>query len=252
MLKELYEAIKGDATNNITVHETNDERHVLVSGELKALPKSPPCRSCSFSTVASLIAYLKDRNDGKTDVELFVGKSKVWAIFNPTSNHEDVCEMFLRPSEEYEAMLVLEDGKTPQELFKLLRTSLAGDGCMDPQLLMAVSNIQLADSSETNWKMDAVGIASGGSERKIRLRAEVNGKECDVSSLTDWTWKGRIWECFDNEYPVQLAMLAELKPHLTLSFTPARLQTVLRQAQADLIELLKAGVPENVRVYAGE
>jgi hypothetical protein len=150
-------------------------------------------------------------------------------------------------------------GVDQRTLWRLLVTDLAD--AMDNELFLSVGKIQVAAKRGSDVEIDVSGLSNESSESRIEVRFPQNAQG-DMKSAqiqTDWSWKGRIWECFEREYEIQLRLELKVDEGLAFHFHARRLQQVLRDARRELVTHVRDEVKtvpefavEHVSVYEGE
>lgn len=231
---------------------------------IETFAKPGPKRHHVFRTLESFMNYTNAQIPVPSVVEedvsydgyvIFVDDGKVEALFDYRGHREEKerISLPLVRADEYGALLDIKDDENPitqRDLWKLLISNL--DGCLDPALMVAISQINLQAERIKNCQIDTTGISQSSDRNQVRL--VFSGAKGDVSTSipTDWTWKGRIWECFDRTYEIGLRMeVRQNGDTLGFVFHPRRLASVYQKAKMDLVRDIKSRLIHTIGVYEG-
>ena len=253
MLRDLYERILKQSRKErpvVTVHEMPETTTCIVHGEngygeMESFDNPPLQFTHTMNSLDDLIAFLNSEHAGAMGC-VFVSESNVEADLNYQQHGVKSCRLNLTVSEEFAALNKMEFGVGQQELWRLLVTKLAG--CVDDALLLSVRNVAVHATNKDDVQIDNSGVVSGSSGSHVKVSMQGGSTE---QIRVDWTAKVSIWECFDLAYEIQLRLVISLDMGLKFTFHRVRLDNVMRQARADLVGLLKAGV-KNFDVFDGE
>lgn len=207
-------------------------------------------RSHNFVTLEGFADYLNSTHAKDDNGIIFVGPDRVFAdlIYGLGDDERKSVEthtlnLALGESEEFKALRRFFSPINQRDLWKLLITKL--DGCIDPKLLLAIGSIRVAAAQEAKAEIDFSGLSSGAKSASVKVNFTTKeGSQASGPIRVDWTFTGRIWESFANPYVIPLRLeLEETDKGIVFTFHPRSLESVLRQARADLVAEISSKVP---------
>lgn len=212
---------------------------------------APLVHQHKFRTVMGLTDYIAAHPVDDAPGILFVGDDKVYADCAYGSREGAQCVLRLEPSEEYQALEKLMEGVGQKELWRALISDL--DGCFDTTLLLQVSNLEFADDSKATVKIDAAGLGDATARACFRVTTTGEGGPSSATLTLDWTWRGRIWRCFEDQADIalRLELMKKKDGGLVFIFHPKRLSEVVDNHRQRLVERIKAAAPERFTVHEG-
>jgi len=217
--------------------------------------KHPPvARDHRFTTLDGLKDYLSS-DHCKDDGVIFVSANHVDVDLQYKQHNENAQFVSLRlePSEEFRALEFLMKGDVGQkDLWRALITTL--HGCLDQSLLMTIQQIDFKAAEQDTVKIDVSGITSNAGGRHVEVTYPATGGEGSQTTTleVDWKWTGRIWECFDREFEIDLRLELDTSDGLSFTFHPRRLESVMRTARLALVDHIADGLPKQFTVHEGE
>lgn len=235
---ELYQEVfdNGDSIT-IGVKENNGAL------TLYDFPKPPLDKRHRFQTLEGLKYFLISNHASHGGV-VFVGNDNIIADYGYYENTTRRATLQLNYSTEYAALKFLMNGVQQKYLWQLLNGDL--DGCIDKSLALSVSQVKVSGNTEQSVKIHDNGLSDESQQRYVSIIfADPQGKgEHEASLATEWKWRGRVWECFDEitEIDLRLELSEEAtgdgKRKLIYKFYPRRLAKVLRDARQRLVDQL--------------
>jgi len=236
------------------IHSIEDELFFALwdNGKVKIekLPQCKPTREHTFGSLEGFLDYLNSDHCANDKGIVFVGQEQIFVNLAYKTNEAQEAKLPLKFSDEYQAMRSLADGVKHKALWQLLITKL--HGCMSPALLLAIGQIKITGGTESQIRVDITGITDGKQSDSLRVSFAVNKGEATADIPMEWTWKGRIWEQFGNEYEITLRLEIEVvNGALVFRFHPRRPQEVLRQATQDLVAEIKKAIPKQFTAHEG-
>lgn len=239
----------------IPVHDdgTNETKlivHKDGQSELKEFSKPPVERHHSFLSVDGFVDYLNSEHCKNGGI-IFVDSSGVKADLNYLTHGEQFVTLPLKDSEEYSALRNLMRGVDQPALWELLVTKL--NDCISSDLLLAIGSMKVHRKSESESKINVTGIRdSKGVQSTIIQYQQKDGTPQEAEIKVDWTFKGRIWECFDKEFEIKLRLVISVDDHIVFRFVPIRLDKVLLEARQALVKEIHNNLtPERFTVHEG-
>lgn len=216
---------------------------IALGSQLLKIEKQLPSRNHQFSTLAGFLEYMNSWHAADDKGVVFVNGSNVVADlqYQKPGSHRAILR--LEHSEEFNALNALFKGVSQKELWRLLMTKL--HGCLSDTLLFEISSLKISGGDTVTSQIQKSGLANGESKRVMKIQ-NVDPKVGvgDFELSLEWTWTGRIWECYDTEYEIELHLeLAFDGPKFT--FHPRRLDKVLNQAKQDLVGTLQGNLSAN-------
>jgi len=285
MIKEAIERVfaMGQAAKPVVpIFDDGTAEHFLVMGKdgwtLEVFDKPLPGRSHTMRTLRGFLDYLMqdfgipyaattvarerpvlmeegaDNPPAPVNGIVFVGVNRAVANLNYLEHSTHQVTLNLIPSEEHDALERLIEGVSQRELWRLLISDLKG--CIDPGLLLAVGSIKAVQKSDIATEIDVTGISDQKGASSVTITYPALGSKGGTQTAAipvDWTWKGRIWECFDQEFSINLRLeLDTEKGPLVWRFHPERQDRVWREARQALVERLQVDLAGRYLVYEGE
>jgi hypothetical protein len=238
----LIEEIGQKLPQVIDVHDDGEEETKLIlSGPgresmLKAFKKEAPARRHKFASLAGFVGYLNSKHCEEGGV-VFVGPTVAHADLRYQSSARHQVDLTLAKAEEFDALTRLGGGVGQKDLWRLLVSKL--HGCLPEALLLAVASINVKGAIAANVEIEHTGLSQGGTSEQIVVNMGTSQAPVNVN----WQWKGRIWECFDREFTVDLRLeiaMEDAAPKFT--FHAQRLETVLREAREALVAELETTI----------
>ena len=184
MLKELLAAvadlsIKANGPKTIKVDEQDRTTWlVLPNGEVKPLADARPPINAEFSSVESLVAFVRTEGEPHRSA-IWYATDKIVAVLNHRHDEgldwrNDGGTLELEQSHQYKTLARLADSKTPiphRELYRLLRTTFSD--CMEkcPNLLEVLRTVKVTNDSTVEG---TIAKGGGGSLGKA-IRQQVTG-----------------------------------------------------------------------------
>lgn len=219
--------------------------------DMAKTPAPPLVHQHKFRTVTGLLDYLTEHPVDDAPGIIFVGEEKVYADAAYGSREGHRATLPLDHSEEYAALCQLMEGVGQKKLWRLLIGDL--DGCFDMALLLQVSNLEFADDSRATVKIDASGLGDAAARQCFRVSLAGADGPASATLTLDWTWRGRVWRCFEEECDIAVRLeLVKLKDGgLLFVFHPKRLSEVIDNHRQRLVERIRAGAPERFTVHEG-
>jgi hypothetical protein len=223
-------------------HEDASCKHVVINGGVKTIQKLGPARAHTFTSLEGFIDYLNSVRSGDGSGIIFVGADKVLAHLDYMAIVNQTASLPLAKSEEFTALAGLFSGVNQKDLWRALLTKL--DGCLPLELLLQISNLNIKVTGESALAVERVGLESKREAQSIRVTCDdAKGKGSQTADIgVNWTWKGRIWEAFDQEFEIELTMEIDTKNGLVFRFHPKRLEKVMRAARLALVAQIKGQV----------
>ncbi len=258
----------------------NNGRHA--KPEIVAVPKEIFERRHQFTDLDSFLAFLNRPDVGRTGFapdELVLKKDHPGLVFicdGPQYEEDDEEEITsnscgeivatllyghplthtatlpILESEEFTALKNLGEGVTQKNLWRALITTL--DGKVDPLLILQISSLGVKVKDDREFTIQPAGLTQGKAENAIILSVlnPASGEQ-STKIQTNWIFNIRLWDCFDQVYPVRTVL--EVVPGtngLFFQFHAVGMPDVLRQARKDLVEKINAALPANFKAYAGQ
>jgi hypothetical protein len=182
---------------------------------------------------------------------LFVGVSRVVADLAYGQLPNQYAFLDLAFSEEYQALMRLFNGVSQRELWRLLITSL--DGCIDRGLLLSIGQIAIAPAGNNTIRIDDVGVVDQSVREALDITWGAGAKGDKTATIqTQWTWTGRIFECFALTASIRLRLEVQTSEKgIQFLFHPQRLETVLRDTRESLVADIRSSLPKHISVYEG-
>lgn len=219
---------------------------------VKEFAKLPPARNHSFSSLEGFVGFLNSDACADDRGVVFVGQERVSASLRYADAQQEIVLLPLEASAELRALTdALAVGVKNAELDRLLKTDL--HGCLPVELMVQVANLRRVETVKADAEIAASGMIDAVTGRTVRVTYQDtrNGATHEQELQLDWTFTGRIWECFDRMYSVELTVQIE-KDGWVYKFFPRRLEDTLRDARADLVAHLEKHIdPERFSVYEG-
>jgi hypothetical protein len=231
----------------IQVYEDEEEITKLIvhhgqSSELLRIKKLPNARTHYITTLTDFVSFLNEENPGK----IFISDSYIHADFAYGKNSKpQTASVLFHVSEEYAALESLFTGVHQKQLWTLLSTCL--DGCIDPQLLLLVSSLNIKALANTDSKINYLGMGDVSTSCEIVLELGIEKIKIPI----DWKWTGSIWQCFDN--PIEISLRLEIAIEsadrsptgcVKFIFHPKRLKTLLIEQREAVASKLKDALPD--------
>lgn len=218
----------------------------------EAFLRESPDLSYEFYTLEGLIDYL---NGSDKAGKVFVGKTSICADLSFEKHRQDEARIELVYSCEFRALdtNLLAHWASQKDFWRLLIGEL--HGCFLPALLGMVGQVKVAESRKSDVTIDDTGITSGSEASSVLVSfpGKKNDATEDARIAIDWTFHGRLWECFDTEYDIPMRLeLQTGDTGLVFRFVAIGLDKVLRTGRDDMVKALSAGAnPNKFSVYEG-
>jgi len=262
MIKEAIEKIESMSCkmDSHIIHQDQDLIEVIIpteegtgmKRETIRINRKPNPRNHQFTSTDGFLSYLASDKCADDRGIIFVSRDNISARLKYQAVDPECATLPLVESEEMKAIRTVAAGVSQKELWRLLNTKLFG--CISSELLLGIATIKLSSKTEAEIVIDEVGQAEmkGSDGTAISWHC---GKANDGTHRTviknRWEWKGRIWECFDEEFAIQLVLEVEPEgPRFILH--PQRLETVLREARLNLVETIGQSImPQRFTIHEG-
>lgn len=236
-----------DRSKSVVLVQKPDGTHEVIHFELPAEE-----RKHTITTLEGYLGYLNSKCATPSGV-VFVSREMVVADLAYLEHTSQSVTMPLSPSEEYKALMHLCGSDWRQKaLWRLLATDL--HGCIDRALMLSIGRIKVSQKDEVDIEIDNVGVQGGSAEQRIGVSyRDPKGEGGLRAELPEeFTWTGRIWECYEETFSVVLRLELEVvEKQLVFKFHPRRLESVLQAARLSLVQRISAGVPEGYCVFEG-
>ncbi|MEN6536478.1 MAG: hypothetical protein ABFD89_22675 [Bryobacteraceae bacterium] len=251
MLKEFFDRLREVGAEPRLVH-TDDLKTVFsINGDLKEISIVPPLRGHKFTSLEGLIDYLNSDRSGIGTGVVFVGETQILAELAYMERRRETAGTALRESEEFRGLMELTKGVAQKRLWELLVTVLFDS--MNKGLLLQIQNLGVKIEKDGEISIQRSGLTDAKVSAKMTITCAKAGKADERGEVNlDWTWKGRIWECWDREFEIPLTLELNVDEGLRFIFHPNRLETRLREARLALAAHLQGKLnSERFRVYEG-
>jgi hypothetical protein len=224
--------------------------------ELREFQNAPASRDHRFLTLAGLLEYLNSPHvfsdpEHPSPVVVFVGERVIQARLGYGDRRLDwSLALHLSPTPEYSALQVLFEGVSQAELDRLLKTDLFG--CLPPELLLVIANLNISAKREGSVEIDPIGLSKSSFAKSVAVSYSLkNGTTARAEIPLDWSYIGPIWTCWDTKYEIALRLSVEMYEDggVRFIFHPRQLSETLRRVRLDLLNELRAGVPDSVSVF---
>lgn len=254
-MRYLVEEIGEQTPKTLSVFDHGDAETKLVfkgrgAADILKYAKPPVERNHAFRTLDGLLKYLNsDHCKGDKGI-IFVGTNAVHVELEYRAHGKHQVRLPLAPSEEYAALMKLKS-VAQKELWRLLVTSLWG--CLPPDLLAAVRSLKVSAKDEGEVEIDSSGLSQSKGTSGIIVTFPAQNRADNFATIADeWTFNGRIWECFDPTFEIHTRLELTNDNGLRFTFHPRRLETRLMEARASLVANIALGIPSNFTVHEGE
>jgi len=262
MLKEaleyLTELSAGNGPAVIDVHEEKDQVHKLVvrgvgqPAELVTYPITRPRdKKYFFEDLDAFTDFVNTQLP--PPVVVMCGDEFLDAIGAFNQGREWYARLELRQTDEFKALQKAYQGVTQEEMWRLLITDL--DGCVGPELLLAVSQLQVRQMAETNVQIDLVGLQDVASRRALEVTCtDAKGKLVTAAVPQEVVWKGPVYTCLADAFTLKLRVVVQAREgKIQFSLHPRRpgefRREVLHVIHDRVADALKDN--EQIEVYEG-
>jgi len=222
------------------------------SGEFKTYPKDPLKRNHIFTTLEGFTDYLTSKHCAEDSGIIFVGGGDIVVDMRYGDLLPQRARLPLNHSEEYSSLINMMGGLKQKELWRELIT--AQDGCLPPDLLLAIGQIQTSITGEGSAEVDNVGMGGSSSSNTVSVTfPKIGGKEQGTATIqVDWTWTGRVWSAFEHMSTLDLRLeIQQGETGLLFIFHPKRLDKMRDDTRLALVEHLKGAGLNNFTVHEG-
>lgn len=202
-------------------------------------PKPPIERKHYFRSLDGFMDFVNsDRSP--TNGVIFIGDDDVYADLAYGEHVRQCARLSLAHSNERKALDVLALGVTQKELWRLLVNEL--NGCVDPGIELIISSINVKTNQEASIQINRLGTESGESKRQVEITyPEAKGGASAKRSIPETiAWHGRIFECFQEEFVIDLRV--EVSESLEFVLHPMRLERMEREARARLVAEIRTRI----------
>lgn len=262
MLKELVDRLLSAGRDSMTpqkLHENHKHIQMLVPrgdgvAERVQYDKPRPVRNHTFATLTGFVDYLNGLYcDGAKGV-VFIGRDGAYADLDYGACDKQRAVLRTDASSEYQAFQTLTApcGVAQRDLFTLLNRELSG--CVDAALMLEIRKIKLSAKAEQSVEIDVTGIESRGGSDVMTIQMGQPGQATTPTQMrVDWSWHGRIWECYDEEFTTPLRLQLSTADGLRFIFHAPGHARVVRDARQKMVEHLRDRLADAQRfeVYEG-
>lgn len=166
-------------------------------------------RQADFYSLDSFVHAIHDETTlGNPGVHaVYIDKEAMYGLFNQ-GGHERKTQfkMELEHTEQYKAFLKITKGVGRQELWQLLATDLYG--CLPAGLEFQIMNLRMYEDSKQEITIQPTGLKTGQASNAVKICYDdpKEGKK-DLELGLDFTYKGTVWTCFDDEIQVPMRLV---------------------------------------------